>query len=82
MNYAVADCGPPPVQDFTGQVNYSNTTYGNSALYICPGDCSSNFSSCQENGEWTALMLDCFSKLATLVFSCYTRYWKTISAVL
>ena len=60
VKLAGIDCGPPPIEDFPGSLEYSNTTYGSSAIYICPGNCTSNSSLCQENGEWTEPALDCY----------------------
>ena len=60
--YTVIDCGLPPADSFYGVVNYSNTTYGSLTHYTCPGNCSSNFISCREDGNWTELNLTCYSK--------------------
>ena len=60
--YIVIDCGPPTTENFTGEVDYSNTTNGSLALYTCQGNCSNASSICQENGEWTEVLLNCYSK--------------------
>ena len=60
--YTVIDCGLPPTDGFYDIVNYSNTTYGSLTHYTCPGNCSSNFISCRDDGNWTELNLTCYSK--------------------
>ena len=58
----VIDCNKPTMDNFTGNVTYNNTTYGNMAIFTCPGNCSQNTSVCNENGNWTKTSLDCFRK--------------------
>ena len=58
----VIDCGYPPHQDFAGTVDFENTTYSSSALYSCPGNCSSSISVCQDDGMWTEINISCYSK--------------------
>ena len=62
QSIAVINCLEPSTENFMGNVEYTNTTYGSLATYTCPGNCSYGTSICGGNGTWSNHKLTCFSK--------------------